>query len=171
MYFLEEACVKQQNENSETARQNGARRYLQNLTLTSRMEQKSCNESRALEELCETIANCTPQGPRTYTLEEDNIEYLYVAMFSIDWTQSTLKQFYANTPPWKCQQLYIALDSAWLQHQNLKERTLKTMTYRELLKIFEQRYGKAEVYKIPGIEAPYSPIIDNVLDFVSRNPR
>lgn len=122
---FEEACIKLQDDFSSIARQNVIRKYLQDLSLLFFMEKKSCKAGEALEELREAITKFTPQGPRTHRSEEDKVEYLYNVTIEAEWAQNALTQCYTNNPPWNFQQLYTALDSAWLQHQKLKEKSLR----------------------------------------------
>ena len=49
------------------------------------------------------------------------MEYLHDAVIGVEWDKSVLTQSLATIPPWKFQQLYTALDSAWLQEQKQKE--------------------------------------------------
>ena len=109
------------NEFNSLTRQSRARKRLQNLELPQIMETKRIPVSEALEELRETITNCTPQGPPTHQSEQDKTEYLHDAVIGVEWAKSVLTQSLATIPPWTFQQLYTALDSTWLQEQKQKE--------------------------------------------------
>lgn len=84
---FEEACTGIRNDFSSTARQDRVRKYLQNLSLTSIIEKKSCTVSEALEQLCEIITNFTSHGSMTHKSEEDMVEYLYDATTSMEGAQ------------------------------------------------------------------------------------
>lgn len=147
---FEEASTKIQLEFNSIARQNRVRKYLQSLSLTSIMEEKSCSVAEGLEKLREVITKFTPQGPRTHRSEEDKVEYLYDAVIGAEWAQPALTQCYATTPPWNFQQLYTALDSVWLQKQKVDEkRGYKNDTSRNISTQSSILWEKQGFYGIP----------------------
>ena len=115
------ACSLMRNEYNSFTRQNHVRKFLQGLRLQAIMDKKNCSPNEALEELRSQISKFAPQGPKNHRSEEDKVEYLHDAVIGIDWAQSALTQSVASNPAWNFQQLYTALDSAYLQHQKQKE--------------------------------------------------
>ena len=109
------------NEFNSLTRQNRVRKLLQKPRLSRILETKRIPVSEALEELRETITKYTPQGPPTHHSEQDKTQYLHDAVIGVECTKSVLTQSLAALPPWKFQQLYTALDAAWLQEQKQKE--------------------------------------------------
>ena len=73
--------------------------------------------SEGLENLRETITKFTRQGPATHRSEQDKTEYIHGSVIGLDWAKSVLSQSIASRPSWTFQQLYTALDAAWLQEQ------------------------------------------------------
>lgn len=122
---FEDAYLEMQEEFNSLTKQNRIRKYLQTLRLNSVMEKKSCDMPKALEDFRETITKYAPQGPKQHRLEDYKVEYLYDAVIGADWAQAALTQCYASTPPWDFQQLYTALDAAWLQEQRRVDGHLK----------------------------------------------
>lgn len=104
---------------SSPSRQNRIRQFLQGLTLKGIIEKESCDTSEALERLRETITKYAPQGPGSFRTEEAKVEYLYNAVAGHDWAKIPLTQCYSHDPPWNFHQLFIALDTSWLQEQRL----------------------------------------------------
>ena len=77
--------------------------------------------SEGLEELRETITRYTLQGPQTHRLDPDITEYLHDDVIGTEWVKPVLTQSLASTPPWTFQQMYTALDAAWVQEQKQNE--------------------------------------------------
>jgi hypothetical protein len=77
--FAEASSIMQEEFNSLT-RHNRVRKHLQNLRLSTIVENRRCTVTKALEELLEIMTKLTPQGPRTHRSEKDKVEYLYKAV-------------------------------------------------------------------------------------------
>lgn len=145
---FQEACASVQNEFNSIARQNRIRKYLQTLSIGSIMKTKSCSVEEALEHLLETRTNFTPQGPSNHRSEDDKVEYLYDAVIEAEWARNALTQCYTNIPSRNFQQLYRALDSAWLQHQKVmnKSAAIPNVETHDLHNI---PWGKQSFYGVP----------------------
>ena len=122
-----QACQIMQDEYKNITRQNRFRKYLQSLRIQSLMNMKKLNTTEALEEFREIITRLAPQGPRTHRSEEDTVEYLYKAVVGAPWATSALANSQSTVNPWDFQQLYTALDAAWLQDQEEQEGRKKEM--------------------------------------------
>lgn len=73
--------------------QTRTKKYLQRLKLTSILEWSSSTVTEAPEELQDRISGLSPQGPTTHRREEEKVEYLYEAVFGVDWAQSALTKY------------------------------------------------------------------------------
>lgn len=141
-------------EYNNITRQNRVRQYLQGISLTSIMEKESCDTSDGLEKLRNIITRFAPQGPRSYRSEEAKVEYLYNAVAGLSWSKPALTQCYTNDPPWKFQQLYTALDSAWLQEERQKD--VKMQDNRpEIIPIHWESQG---MYGVPRRKTSSAPV-------------
>ena len=115
------AVQRMLQEFNSITRQNRVRKLLQNLRLSHFLKTKNGSVSEGLEELRETITGYTPQGPKTRRSDPDKTEYLHDALIGTEWAKPVLTQSLAFTPPWTFQQMYTALDAAWLQEQKQNE--------------------------------------------------
>ena len=97
------------------------------------MQTKHCSVPEALEEIRETITKYTPQGPRNHQSDFDRVEYLHDAVIGVEWAKSALTQSIASTPAWTFQQLYTALDAAWLQEQRQQSARRSTNIHKTLI--------------------------------------
>lgn len=136
-------------------RQNRVRKLLQNLRLSQILKTKNCSVSDALEELRETITRYTPQGPPTHRSDPDKTEYLHDAVIGTEWAKPVLTQSLASTPPWTFQQMYTALDAAWLQEQKQNESRKRDSTRTQSMMpslpgIHFQRQGTYGIPRRPG---------------------
>ena len=102
-------------------RQNRVRKLPQKLRLSQILKTKNWSVSEGLQELRETITRYTPQGPKTHRSDPDKTECLHEAVIGTEWAKPVLTQSLASTPPWTFQQMYTALDAAWLQEQKQNE--------------------------------------------------
>lgn len=112
-----EAVAMMQSEFNSLTRQNRIRKHLQTLRLNHIVKEKNISTTKALEELRDEITRLAPQGPRTHQSEEDRTEYLYKAVVGAPWAKSALSMSLSANPPWTFQQLFTALDTAWLQNE------------------------------------------------------
>lgn len=112
-----EAILVMQNEFNSITRQTRVRKHLQSLRLNELMSKKKVSVSEALEELRETITKFAPQAPTSHRTDEAKTEYLYKAVVGAQWAKNALSISQSSVPPWNFQQLYTALDAAWLQEQ------------------------------------------------------
>ena len=153
-------------------RQNRVRKLLQNLRLSRIIDTKRIPVSEALEELRETITKYTPQGPPTHQSEQDKTEYLHDAVIGVEWAKSVLTQSLAAIPPWTFQQLYTALDAAWLQEQKQKEgiRRDRTDVHRSqpMPPIPGIHFQRQNTYGIP--RRPGSTSSNPRMQYPPRNP-
>lgn len=101
-------------------KQTRVRQYLQSLTLTEIVNNKSCTISDGLEELRSTISKLAPQGPTAHRTEEAKIDYMYNAVLQHEWASTVLNSCYTEDSKMTFNKLCNALDSAYLQHQNRK---------------------------------------------------
>lgn len=109
-------------------RQNRVRLYLQGLKLPAVIQKENCDVTDSLGKFRTTITRYAPQGPMSYRTEEAKVEYLYNSVIGLPWTKPALTQCYANLPPWNFQQLYTALDAAWLQEQRQAENKIQPVS-------------------------------------------
>jgi len=121
-----EAIVVMRNEYSSIARQNRVRKFLQGLSLRSIMREKRLSVSESLDHLREVISKYAPQGPENHRSENDKIEYLSDALVGTDWAKPVLAQSTSASPAWSFQQLFTALDTAWLHEQREKDSKAKS---------------------------------------------
>ena len=119
------------SEFNSLTRQTRVRKHLQSIRLNDIMAKKKLSVPEALENIRETITKFAPQGPQAHRTEESKTEYLYKAVIGAPWAKSTLSLSQSSIPPWNFQQLYTALDSAWLQEQE-EEEARKRDTKRKL---------------------------------------
>ena len=116
-----EALQMLRKEYNSITRQSRVRRHLQSLRLNDIMAKKKLTVTEALEQVRETITRLAPQGPLIHRNDEDKVEYLYKAVVGAEWAKNALSSSQSSNPPWNFQQLYSALDAAWLQEQEEKE--------------------------------------------------
>ena len=97
------------------------------------MQTKHCSVLEALEEIRETITKYTPQGPRNHQSDLDRVEYLHDAAIGSEWAKSALTQSAASTPAWTFQQLYTALDAAWIHEKRQQSAQRRTNIHKQMI--------------------------------------
>lgn len=80
--------------------------------------------SRASENM---IVKYAPQDPISYRSEKAKVEYLYNYVIRLELAKLALTQSNANCAPLPFQQLYAALDSAWIEEQRHSKTKPKTV--------------------------------------------
>lgn len=106
-------------EYNSITRQNRCRQELLKLNLSRVMKKEKLETLQALEFIRDKITNIAEQGPQAYRLEAHRCEYLQNAVLGCPWATNSLAT--AEKEQWTFQNLYSALDSAWLLHEETEE--------------------------------------------------
>lgn len=110
---MQKTLIDQYN-NSTT--QNLMRQYLQNLKLSTIMENENCDVTYVIEKIRHTINKYTPLGPKSHCTDSPEKEYLYGTDVEYSWASSALTNFYTATPACDFDRL-CTNSAAWLQEQ------------------------------------------------------
>lgn len=83
------------------------------------MNKETLENIQAPEFITDKINSLTGQGPQAYRHEAHRRQYLYNTFTRCPWATNSL--IAAEQEEWKFQELYVALDAAWLLHEKADE--------------------------------------------------
>ena len=81
------------------------------------MKEKQLSVPEALNVAHERISRLTPQGPIAHRTEDSKAECLHQVVIGFEWAKAALSNVYCSNKPFKFEQLYASLDSAWWHEQ------------------------------------------------------